>query len=53
MLATRFCIGALVVIGSSCASHSASSAAAPASAGSAAKRVVRDPLVITQEELQN
>ena len=53
MLATRFCIGALVVIGSSCASHSVSGGGAAPTASSASKRVARDPLVITQEELQD
>lgn len=52
MLSTRFCIGALLLVGSACASHSTTGDAG-APVAERRKRPVRDPLVISRAELQD
>jgi hypothetical protein len=53
MLTTRSCIGALMMIVSACASQSTTGGAGSPSSAAAPRRTARDPLVITQEELQD
>jgi hypothetical protein len=53
MLTTPSCIGALMLIASACATQSSTGRAGDPSTTAAPRRAVRDPLVISQEELRD